>query len=253
MQLLSDHNKECFDQQPWISNDSRHWVPHILINDQKQQRLIFCQEQLKKYNHGKAKATYNIVTCNESWIYIYQPKIRLQGKVWVDEDSDEVVQPRRNSSTKKFIITIFFVKKGILYSNVKPQNINATADYYINECLQPMILEWKKQHPKLSLANLTLHQDNATPHTSHSTKSFIQHAGFQTMQAPPYSPDISPCDFWLLPRIKGALAGRMFDSLKQVQVDWNEELSKLQSEDSNKSFDAWFDMMSLVVSVDGNC
>jgi hypothetical protein len=33
---------------------------------------------------------------------------------------------------------------------------------------------------------------------------------------PPYSPDIAPCDFFLLPKMKIKLKGRRFDSIEEI-------------------------------------
>ena len=110
----------------------------------------------------------------------------------------------------------------------------------------------EKRHSGSSISNLVLHHDNARPHTAKHTKDYIDVTGFKTINFPPYSPDLAPCDFWLFPRIKGALAGRIFSSIDDVQVAWNEELIKLQPEDFNKCFNTWFDRMNLVIPNFGN-
>ena len=125
----------------------RQWVPHVLTESQKQDRILFCQEQLAKYNNGASKAVYNMVTCDESWVHIFQPKVGPQAKVWVSEDVEQIVQPRQNISTKKFMVTVFFSKAGILFTKVKDSNETISAEYYTKKCLRPMVIEWKNDIP----------------------------------------------------------------------------------------------------------
>lgn len=42
------------------------WIPHELTSTQKQARVDWCQEMLRKYNHGRSNAVYNIVTGDET-------------------------------------------------------------------------------------------------------------------------------------------------------------------------------------------
>ena len=44
--------------------------------------------------------------------------------------------------------------------------------------------------------------DNAKPHVSKMTSSFIQEQGVTEIDHPPYSPDLVPCDYWLFDCIK---------------------------------------------------
>ena len=44
--------------------------------------------------------------------------------------------------------------------------------------------------------------DNARPHMSKIAGDIIDDIGFEVIDHPPYSPDLSPCDFWLFPELK---------------------------------------------------
>ncbi len=41
------------------------------------------------------------------------------------------------------------------------------------------------------------------------------------MEHPPYSPDLAPCDFWLLSCLKSSLGGRRFDTNEAVVAEVN--------------------------------
>jgi hypothetical protein len=36
---------------------------------------------------------------------------------------------------------------------------------------------------------------------------------------PPYSPDLSPCDFFLFPKMKLKLKGHRFDTIEEIQAE----------------------------------
>jgi hypothetical protein len=38
---------------------------------------------------------------------------------------------------------------------------------------------------------------------------------------PPYSPDLAPCDFFRLPKIKLKLKGRRFDTTEEIQDEYD--------------------------------
>jgi histone-lysine N-methyltransferase SETMAR len=47
-----------------------------------------------------------------------------------------------------------------------------------------------------------LQQDNAPAHNALSVKQFLANKNITVLEHPLYSPDITPCDFYLFPKIK---------------------------------------------------
>ena len=45
---------------------SARWMPHSLTDEQKERRVSWCQFMLEKFNNGKYKQVYDIVTGDES-------------------------------------------------------------------------------------------------------------------------------------------------------------------------------------------
>ena len=54
-----------------------------------------------------------------------------------------------------------------------------------------------KRSGMLSYGIILLH-DNARPHTVNLARDKLQRFDLETLQHPPYSPDLSPCDFHIL-------------------------------------------------------
>jgi transposase len=62
---------------------------------------------------------------------------------------------------------------------------------------------------------LILH-DNARPHVSRAVSEILEKYGWQELPHPPYSPDMSPPDFDLFPKLKKSLRGKRFRSIEEV-------------------------------------
>ncbi|PNF40093.1 hypothetical protein B7P43_G10714 [Cryptotermes secundus] len=52
---------------------------------------------------------------------------------------------------------------------------------------------------------LKTHHDNAPAHSSHLIQGFLAKHGIPQVRQARYTPDMSPCDFWLFPRLKTPL------------------------------------------------
>jgi len=55
------------------------------------------------------------------------------------------------------------------------------------------------------------------PHTSAATRYAIQCLDFSVLPHPPYSPDLAPSDFHLLPKLKEHLKGQRFSCDEEVK------------------------------------
>jgi len=60
-------------------------------------------------------------------------------------------------------------------------------------------------------------QDNAQPHIAAVALAALTEIGGTALQHPPYSPDLTPCDFWAFPTLKAQLRGKSFSSDDEVK------------------------------------
>jgi histone-lysine N-methyltransferase SETMAR len=59
--------------------------------------------------------------------------------------------------------------------------------------------------------------DNAAPHSAAAAVYLLNSWGWEILSHPPYSPDFSPSDFHLFPKMKKHLRGQRFHSSEDVQ------------------------------------
>lgn len=227
------------------------WVPHLLKPEQKQVRVDWCIQMLQKYGDGTSKAVSDIVTCDETWVYCYEPERKCQSQVWAFPDETPPTKVVRGRSTGKRMVATFFRCSGHVATVRLENQRTVTSAWYTGVCLPQVIHSLSKSRPKSGVRGLTLHQDNASAHTALATREFLRTHGLQLMSHPPYSPDLAPCDFYLFPKVKDCLRGRRFASAEEAADAFDEVVEGITSAEWHCCFDAWFERMKRCVQASG--
>ena len=77
----------------------------------------------------------------------------------------------------------------------------------------------KSKRPGMLSDGIILLHDNARPHTANLVRDKLQRFDWETLQHPPYRPNLSPCDFHIFCDLKKGIRGHRFHSDEEVQ-DW---------------------------------
>ena len=228
------------------------WVPHSLTQNQKDRRISFCNKFLEKYDNKNEKNIYNIITGDETWLRFWDPKVGNNAKIWQINGLDNFEARIKSIRDEKIMASVFFTKSGNICISILEENKTANAMWYRDYCLKSMLNEWKKSHKKCGFDKIQLHHDNAPIHKSSIVKNFITEKNIKLLEHPPYSPDLSPCDFWLFPVIKQRLRGAIYDTRDDVIHGFKKEVEKLTINDYNICFESWIKRCKLVVEKNGN-
>lgn len=224
------------------------WVPHNLSEDQKAARVDWCRSTLKRFNGGRSKAVYNIVSGDETWIYSYEPERKHQSAVWVFEDEVKPTKVVRSRSVSKKMVASFMSKKGHVATIPLQERRTVTAEWYTSVCLPEVITELRSGN---STRRVILHQDNASSHTARRTKDFLDQENVELMSHPPYSPDLSPNDFFTFPRIKDLLRGQRFPDPEDAVEAFKSAILAMSSSDWNNCYNDWFVRMQKCIDCRG--
>jgi [histone H3]-lysine36 N-dimethyltransferase SETMAR len=224
------------------------WVPHNLTSAQKDARVKWCKEMLRKYNKGSSKAVYDICTGDESWIYNYDPETKQQSTVWVFQNEAKPTKVVRSRSVLKKMVASFFKITGHVATVALDDRKTVNADWYTTICLPEVIGEIRKNNRK---RRIILHHDNASAHTADLTTAFLSEEKVELMSHSPYSPDLAPCDFFLFPAIKKKLRGIRFASSDSAVEAYKNELLQIPPSDWSKCFEDWFTRMQTCVNFKG--
>ena len=129
---------------------------------------------------------------------------------------EQLTAPKESKNEQiKTMLICFFYSQGIVHKKFLPQGQTANKQYY-REVLER--LRKRVHHVRPEIADTwMLHHDNAPCHTAISVNEFLDKEGISVVQQPPYSPDLSPCDFFLFPKLKFHLKGRHFRTADNIQ------------------------------------
>jgi transposase len=129
--------------------------------------------------------------------------------------------------------------KGIVHREFVPPNTMVNSDFYcavlrhLRENVRREIAELWRNH------NWLLHHDNAPAHTSLKTTEFVTNINMVIFPHPPYSPDLSPCDFALFPKLKMKLKAHCFETVSDIQRKSQVVLNSIKENDFHAAFEAW--------------
>ncbi len=74
--------------------------------------------------------------------------------------------------------------------------------------------------------------DNAKPHYHHIVTEYLQRRDWDVLDHPPYSPDMNPCDFDAIHRIKLGIKGVVFPSPAMLVTAYNRRIRELKENDN---------------------
>ena len=82
------------------------------------------------------------------------------------------------------------------------------------------LFQWSRRLQLWATGDWQLHHDNVPAHAEFFGKA-SSHPGDS---APPYSPDLVSCNFWLFPKLKSPLKGKRFQTIDEIQEDMMRQL-----------------------------
>ena len=227
------------------------WVPHLLTDKQKQSWVRLTSQVIEKYDKCDPRRLEEIVAGDETWIYHFQPDSKAKSKFWVSSEGDRPVIARRCKTSNRMLYAIFFDSKGPVLQIPVPKGSSVTGKFYRESVLTQLVDFCQKRRPRTGVRGIKLLHDNATAHKSTTVQEYLKESGLDVLDHPPYSPDLSPCDFWLFPRLKEMLAGHRFESCCGIGSAVYQCLQHIPKEDCRAVFRKWVDRCKMCVEADG--
>jgi len=172
-------------------------VPRLLTPEQKEIQMNICADILQN-TQNDPNFLENIITCDESWFFQYDPESKCQSMHWKRPSSPRQKKARQRKSKFKAMMIVFFDIWGIVHMDWVSEGQTVNQVYYkevltnLRERVRRRRLEiWKNN-------SWVLHQDNALAHNALSVKTFLTKHKITVLEHPPYSPDLAPFDFFFI-------------------------------------------------------
>ena len=190
------------------------WVPRMLTEDHKTQRMAMCRDLLDHYEAEGDKFLHSIVTGDETWCHHYEPESKRQSMEWRHANSPSKKKFKTQPSAGKVMCTIFWDSQGVILVDVLEPGATVNSERY-KQTLTKLKSRISRVRPEKK-TNFYLQHDNARPHTSFVTTQLIAAFGWTVLPHPPYSPDLAPSDFHLFGPLKDGLRGEHFQDSEAV-------------------------------------
>ncbi len=214
-------------------------VPHNLTPAQARSCLDFCRNFVAEVDRDASFLNW-IVTCDESYFHMYDHRSNFESKEWLTRDENHPQVFRRPRSTPKVMFVPFFDRRGLVYSEFV--DVGTVSGCVFNGILNRMharilprrgLIVWRHRN------NYKLHMDNASAHTCDLVQGSLTNLNFPTLKHPAYSPDLSPCDFFLFPLIKRKMRGIQFADLNEVKEAVQDHVADITLAQWQACFDDW--------------
>ena len=177
-------------------------------DEQKRDRVRLCRENLTKFRDGFWRLC-DIIAGDEIWVYHQQMGHKSINTSWLTEgESPTTVAHQSRFQLKTLFSTFFRLNDPILIHAVdKDKTVN--HNYYIENCLKPVVKEIRKQRQSSGAKGIKLLQDNARSRTHSDVIHYLTKEGIIIVSYPPYSPSLERCDYWLNDDIKRDLTDQL--------------------------------------------
>ena len=123
------------------------FVLRVLREDQKERRCHDSRKMVELMNSDPAVLDAQM-TCDESWIYCYDPGTKRQSSQWKHTGSPRPKKARQRKSTHKLLMIPFFDSTGIIYMHWVSTGQTINKEYYV-EVLRELRKRFDRKRPAL--------------------------------------------------------------------------------------------------------
>ncbi len=133
--------------------------------------------------------------------------------MWANKGEKRPQKVRHQQSKVKQMVVLAYDWSGVIALYKVPQgttvNVNMYKDFLQNT-LRPKIC---KNRPGMLEKGVIILHDNCRIHTTPVIVKLLAKYGWEILHHPAYSPDMSPCDYNLNPKLKESMHGTHFRNI----------------------------------------
>lgn len=212
-------------------------VPKTIMEYQKQHRKSICQDIANRVK-SEPEFLQRVITGDEICFYEY------------DAESETVPTEEKNPKYLKTTWICFFDQRGVVHKEFVPQNQIVDNNYYV-EVLERLQNSVRTNRPQIA-KNWILHHDNTSHHCALSVMEYFTANKITVLPQPLFSPDLSPCDFFLYHMLNNRIKCHHFETIDDMQKGVTEALKDLTVKNFKTSFEEWQDRWKRCIRSDGD-
>ena len=96
------------------------WVPHMLSESEKHQRVNIARKLLKRYSEDGDEMLQRIVAIDKTCIRSFEPELKRQSSEWHTKNSQRPVKFRRSQKCAKMLMIFVYDFRGVLTAHRVP-------------------------------------------------------------------------------------------------------------------------------------
>jgi len=149
-------------------------------------------------------------------MFEYNPDTKRQSLEWHTSKIPCPKKARMSKSKIKTMLICFFDSQVVVQKEFVPPGQTVNQQYY-RGLLERLRKTVHRIRPE-TWDTWMLHHDIAPCHTAISVNEILAKKGISVVPQPPYSSDLSPCDYFLFPKLKFHLKGHHFGTVDNIQT-----------------------------------
>jgi histone-lysine N-methyltransferase SETMAR len=189
---------EILQRELGLQRFSRRWVPHSLSATHKADGKTMSIDLLS-------------VLCPRPEFSIFWNRDKRRVLVLYSLQSDHLFAPSREEviprtkatiGAHKVMLTIFLSGVKLISLNALPIGARFTQEYFIKSIVPDILDEKQRIFRRNRRGPFFIHMDNSMCRNGCKVTDEFDNRKLQRVAHPPYSPDLSPCDFWIFGMLK---------------------------------------------------
>jgi len=223
-------------------------VPHKLTPKMRKRRVEAATEMLNVLEKAEEENFDNIITMDETPIVLENE----ERKGWYFEGKPKPRVEAESLRKKKFTLTVVWGTCGVACVDGCSGENRIDSKYFCEHILSRS-KEWcENQSCAQGVNSFLFHMDNAPCHNSAMTNDYMEENNIRRMGQPPYSPDLSPCDFYLFGCLKHHFAGTTFKCMDDAVLQITQWLNGISKEERIASFQEWKRRLQRCIDLKGD-
>ena len=140
----------------------------------------------------------------------------------------------------------------MIYMHWVPPEQTVNKEYYV-EVLREFRKRFRRKRPALfKSVQWHFHQDNAPVDNSILVTDYLTKLGIKEVPHPPYSPDLTLCDFCLFPMLKEKHRGCRYEIAEEMKEAVTKVIDTLKKEDFHGAFQKVLEWYNKCIAAGGD-
>jgi transposase len=150
------------------------------------------------------------------------------------------------------MVTVFFNGDGLHLIDILPQNQKMNAEYFAEVILPSLVSVCYPDGRRSRGRKCVVHFDNAPIHNSKVVAEKLIEENLKRMPHPVYSPDLSPCDFFLFGYLKDRLVDKRYTTPEELFSEVETIISEIPNDMISRVFLTWQERLQKCIDMRGN-